>query len=927
MEIQDIKQHLSILTVLRHYHLNPNRNSMLLCPFHADKNPSLKIYTNTNTFHCFGCDKNGDAIEFIQLKEKCGKHEAIEKAKTLANPLYNINSMPMEKTGVENPTSGGNKNLLPRIAVLSKAARESKAGFKRSTKAQNYLRERGLNPDKMEVGYIGNDFGKNWNKQLQESALQLGILTISRQNTIVPKFKNCVLFFTKNPKGQIIDIYARSINPNGDASTGSAQRGKHFYLSGRHRGLYPNYPNAKTTGLILTEAIIDCATLEQQVVSEENPDKPGVIGKETSLISLFGTNGFTDEIEEAIKELPELKEVVLFFDGDKAGSEAAIRTAEKLKAIKPRLTITKVETPEGEDINSLLQICTESSRSGHEPEILLHLISERKPIPDKEKQSLPRIIGGGNSQAAPEPVGILNTDNPDRITYREGELQFIIWGGVEKDNIHRLKLNLLVQLREHAFKYYQDDVNLYSNAQLQRYIRGASEELEVSETLLKNIIRNLKNQIETYRLTLIEAERKALKPKTYQMTTKELSEAERFLKHESLVKNTMKAIGKSGLVGEQKNALLLFFLYLSRLFDEPLHAIIYGKSGSGKTYLQTKVSECLPEESVRTITSLTENTLYYSTKDFWKHKLLLIEDLEGVYNAFLPLREFMSKQSITKLTTDKDAKGNNVQKLLMVEGPVCVSGATTKSNIYEDNANRSFLLHVDESPDHARKVMDYQRKLQAGSVNRAEQQKYKQLLKNSQRLLRKIKVINPYATMLDIPECVFKKLRTNMHYLRLIEIITFYNQYRREIKTTNKKGEPVEPYITTTPQDIGWANYLIKDSLLRKSDELSRQVREFFESLKSFADKKEEPKTIYAKQVREAFRMNPMTINRYLRELESRGYIQRCGGNRKTGFEYEIKAWDEYEKLKSGIDILDEILQKVKEKELSITAKTNENLR
>ncbi len=138
----------------------------------------------------------------------------------------------------------------------------------------------------------------------------------------------------------------------------------------------------------------------------------------------------------------------------------------------------------------------------------------------------------------------------------------------------------------------------------------------------------------------------------------------------------------------------------------------------------------------------------------------------------------------------------------------------------------------------------------------------------------------------------------------------FYHQLQRVVKT-DKSGKP---FITTTPEDIAWANYLIKDSLLRKSDELGGQVRHFFESLKSFADKKEEPKTIYAKEVREAFRMNPMTINRYLRELENRGYIQRNGGNRKTGFEYEIKAWDEYKKLKSGINILDEILEKVKMK-------------
>jgi DNA primase len=867
MEIGEIKSSLNILTVLQHYQLSANKNSMLKCPFHEDKDPSLKVYTNTNTFNCFGCGKSGDQIEFIQLKENCSKRNAIMKAKELITPNQTIQPMKQESQ---------DKNLLPRLAVLGKVAQDSKASYKRTAKAKDYIRTRKLNPDILEVGYIGSEFGKKWNEQLKKSALNLGIFKEHKEN-IVPKFKNCVLFFTKNEKGQIIDIYGRSIYPNGE--------GKHFYLNGKHQGIYPKHPENKTTKLILTESFIDCATLEQQ---EE-------IIKQYALLSLFGTNGLTNDIEAAIMELSELEEVIIFFDGDKAGNDAAIKTAEKLKTINPKLTITKVETPEEEDINSLLQ--------GHEPEILNHLIQERKPISNKEKEQ------HTDTEATPEPSQ-LDTSNVDKITYQENQLHFIIWGGIEKENIHRLKLNLLVQLKGNDYRYYQDDVNLYSNGQLQRYIRGAAEELEVSGTVLKNTIRKLKSQIESYRLTLIEAERKALAPKLYQMSTNEQKEALRFLKADNLVQNTLSAISKGGLIGEEQNGLLLFFLYLSRLMDDPLHAIIYGKSGSGKTYLQTKISECLPEESVRTITSLTENTLYYSAKGFWKHKLLLIEDLEGVYNAFLPLREFMSKQSISKLTTDKDAKGNNVQKVLMVEGPICVSGATTKANVYEDNANRSFLLHVDETPDHAKKVMDYQRQLQAGLVNEAQQKKYKQLLQNTQRLLKQVRVINPYAPMLDIPDCVFKKLRTNMHYLRLIEIITFYHQLQREVKT-DKSGKP---YITTTPEDIQWANFLIKDSLLRKSDELSGQIRHFFESIKSFADKKEEPKTIYAKEVREAFRMNPMTINRYLRELENRSYIQRNGGNRKTGFEYEIKAWDEYEKLKSGIDILDDILQKVRDK-------------
>lgn len=886
MEIREIKQRLSILTILNHYHLQPDRHNFIKCPFHDDEDPSLKIYPETNTFNCFGCGAAGDVIEFIERYDKRGKHEAILKAKSMIDPSADFLQKPM--TQLSEPEQ--DKELLPRLAVIGKLMQESRGSFKRTAAAKQYLRSRGLNPDKTQAGYMGGDLGKGWNEKLQQSAIALGILK-QANDTVSPVFKNVVLFFTRNEKGQVIDLYGRSINPNGT--------GKHFYLSGNHHGLYPGYPEPGTRKLILTECIIDCETLLQQES----------IKSEFSMMAIFGTNGFTPEHSEAIKSLPELSEVILFFDGDESGREAVTRISEKVKALKPDILITAVDTPDNEDINSLIQ--------GHDPEILSHLIKSRKPVSssDKTKNDIPDQV---SQNEIPYPAPILNTKNPQKITYREGELLLIVWGGIERENVHRLRVNLLVQKEGDTMRYYQDDVNLYSNGQLQRYIKGATEELDISTTVIKSTLRRLQLQLEEYRLSEIERERKALQPKGYRMTREEEIKAGDFLLSKDLVKITMKAIEKTGLVGEEKNGLLLFFLYLSRFFDEPLHAIIFGKSGSGKTYLQTRVSECLPEESLRTITSLTENTLYYSEKDFWKHKVLLIEDLEGVYQAFLPLREFMSKQTITKLTTDKDIKGNNVQRVLVVEGPVCVSGATTNTQIYEDNANRSFLLHVDETPDHAEAVMYYQRRQQAGLVNEKEQNTWRQLLRNAQRLLRPVKVINPYAIELDIPQCVFKKLRTNMHYLRLIEIITFYHQRQREWK----KDSSGTLYIETSLQDIEWANYLIKDSLLRKSDELSGQVRQFFEGLKQLSGA--DHRSIYAKQVREHFRMHPMKANRYLRELEQRGYLQMAGGNRKSGYEYEISAWEEYEKLKSGIDILDEILERLKETEkqkpeLSIT--------
>jgi DNA primase len=83
MKISEIKQKLSILSVLSHYGLEPNSQNHIKCPFHKDDKPSMRIYPETNTYHCFGCGKTGDVIQFIQDKEEITKHRAITKAKEL----------------------------------------------------------------------------------------------------------------------------------------------------------------------------------------------------------------------------------------------------------------------------------------------------------------------------------------------------------------------------------------------------------------------------------------------------------------------------------------------------------------------------------------------------------------------------------------------------------------------------------------------------------------------------------------------------------------------------------------------------------------------------------------------------------------------------------------------------------------------------
>ncbi|MBA2746034.1 MAG: DNA primase, partial [Flavisolibacter sp.] len=85
MEIQEIKQRLTLSMLLAHYGLKPDKNLRLHCPFHEDKTPSLQVYYKTHTCYCFSsnCKTHGkslDVIDFIMYKENCSKHEAINKA-------------------------------------------------------------------------------------------------------------------------------------------------------------------------------------------------------------------------------------------------------------------------------------------------------------------------------------------------------------------------------------------------------------------------------------------------------------------------------------------------------------------------------------------------------------------------------------------------------------------------------------------------------------------------------------------------------------------------------------------------------------------------------------------------------------------------------------------------------------------------------
>ncbi len=887
MEIQDIKQRLSIHTVLKYYGLQSDKNNMLSCPFHADDKPSMKIYPNTNTFNCFGCGKNGDQIEFCTLKEG-SKHEGLVKATELTGDIKPINGKP--KPQKSQPKQNHTEILTKIFNYFQNGLNSSVA-----KKPKEYLQSRNLNHELLELGYNSGQFhhrGKLEAKE-QEACINAGLLipyngSVPNANgtTYTAFAKDCVIFPLKNKQNQITSLYGRSIIDN--------KNSKHYYTTNR-TGLYPGYPQQETNKLILTEAIIDTATLLQ--IPE--------ITNEYELLSCYGTNGLTEEHKQAIKELQNLQEIIFFFDGDKAGNEAIEKYQKELSELMPSVKLSKIETPEDEDVNSL--------SVAYDNEIFTHLLENRKPfllveeIESQEREPLPE---------PPRTIAKLNTRNPDFITYTTEELQIIILGGINLQQIDRLRITLKISRTDtndplHSIRHTLD---LYHSDYLEKFIGKACEQLETGTTVLKRAIAELTDQIEQYRLSKIESQ-KEQKPQSRQLTEHRQNKAINYLKAPKLMERTNQDIGRTGMIGEENNRLLMYLIFTSRLREQPLHIISLGASGTGKTYLQEKVSELIPEQEKLEITILSENAFYYFDRKELKHKLVLIEDMDGAQDVLYPLRELQSKKKISKTIPIKDSKGNLKTITLHVEGPICLAGTTTREQLYEDNSNRSLLIYLDGSNQQKEHIMEYQRRLSAGKVNSKEENEMKEFFKDMQTVLKPIKVRNPYAELLKLPEYIFKPLRTNSHYLATIETITFYHQYQREIKTDRITGER---YIETTLEDIEWANILLKDVLLAKSDELPRAVREFFESLKRWI-KKEKKENFFAKEVRERLRMYPMKVNRYMYELESRGFIRKTGGNRKTGFEYEIYRWDDYEKLQAGTDVMNEVLEQIRSKTRSVT--------
>lgn len=190
---------------------------------------------------------------------------------------------------------------------------------------------------------------------------------------------------------------------------------------------------------------------------------------------------------------------------------------------------------------------------------------------------------------------MLDTTNPNSYEYKTKYLEIHILGGIKANKLESLRVTISIQKLKNT-NVLRHTLDLYNDNQVEKFVRKVAERLEIGTSIVRRALQEVTKELENYRFLLIEQYEEANRPYFKELSATEEREAIKFLKRKDLLSKTNELIGKSGVIGEIDNRLLMYIIFTSRKTNNPLHCISLGSSGTGKTHLQSKVSELILQE-------------------------------------------------------------------------------------------------------------------------------------------------------------------------------------------------------------------------------------------------------------------------------------------------------------------------------------------
>jgi hypothetical protein len=500
----------------------------------------------------------------------------------------------------------------------------------------------------------------------------------------------------------------------------------------------------------------------------------------------------------------------------------------------------------------------------------------------------------------------LQITNSHFITYQNELFTIDILGGVNLQQVERMICTLRISFEN--YPSYRTTLDLYNDEQADKLLRTLCDKWTVKLNDASKALHSLTLQLEEYRLQELKFIGKE-KIAEQQLTAEQRAAAKAFLQNEKLINELTAKLNTTGILGENDNAIILFLALASYKYHNPFSVLCMAKNGIGKSYLLQKLSDCMPMGSYSLHSRISANALYYFDSSMIQNKALLIEDIEWTKQMLNPLATLQTQRRLTNTRATKDKDGMLHSTTFEVVANLCLI-ACTYNDKNLDEASLPFLcVNLNHSHLQDIAIMEYQKQIKAGLIQNDTIKQTQNELKNIITTLENVTIVNPFATLINLPSQVNYPRKSLLLLLNFIEIITYFFQYQREQIVNKDTGEV---FIKTHPNDIELAFKLLQPTLFKRADELSSAARIFYNWLSLFL---QEAKTDKFNQldIRKIKNIHPRTLARHLQELVLFSYIQICGGNKhRGGFIYKLTHIDNQNNVQCSIEgDLQATLQKI----------------
>lgn len=341
-EIELIRERIDMVEVLSRYIAlkRSGRNFIGICPFHADKRPSLVVDPERKLFHCFGCGAGGDLFRFLMKIEHLDFGEAVERLAQEAGVELSQRA-PSEWEGL--------RELNEQVADYFQKNLEAQTG----AAARTYLEGRGIAQKAMKRFRLGYAL-PGWDNLLKEFGLRgKGVSLLVRLGLVVQgksgyydRFRDRVIFPLCDPQGRVSGFSGRIFRGEGkeDRPAKASRQDEPKYLNISNTPLFKKGEavyglhlarQGNPKELILVEGYTDVIALHQAGF--------------TNAIATMGT-ALTDSQAHLLRRYVE--RVILAYDRDAAGQAATLRGMRSLS--NTGLDVQIALLPPGEDPDSLI---------------------------------------------------------------------------------------------------------------------------------------------------------------------------------------------------------------------------------------------------------------------------------------------------------------------------------------------------------------------------------------------------------------------------------------------------------------------------------------------------------------------------------------------------------------------------------------------